>query len=393
MISKVLKSAVFISCLVLMACSSKEPGDLTVKPGEGTTVYLKINTSPKSRADEATATDTSAELYTAIVYFVNGEEDPLIYDVITAGPSGQDITISDLEEGYLVEDVNTAVTQVYVVGNYNSVDQENNGPSFPMNIGGRLSAVKAVVLDIQQVSYPAVTGVTGIDRLVSVMDGQAALQTYGTYSDGWNGEATPAADDQYANVTISPIVARIEIEEIVYTGTFGSFTLDGIYINDYYQKAPLSLDMDGYAPMNNGSDVDAYDVDNSSFAYNYYTTMFDYLDTPAVITGGEATFTPVNGVWAYQVFGDSSPVPHIILKLTDVTTSGGTDLEDQYLTITGFRMGGTDLTRFDRNTIYKISAIEFSDDDLDLFPEPETINVWVHVEVAEWETVNVTPII
>lgn len=382
--------------LALAGCSDNNGGKNGSEESENTqAVYLKIDTKKGSnlRSDEPTASDTAAELYTAVVYFVDGDTDPLVYDVLTAGPNGQDVTMAELEAGYLVEDVNSAVTQVYVVGNYNSVDQENNGPTFPTNIGIRLSTVKDVILDIQQVSYPAITGVVlPSDNLVTVMDGQATLQRYGSNSSGWNGDTPLESDDTYANVVISPIVSRIEIEQIVYTGDLTSFTLEGIYVNYFYQRVPLSLDMNGYAPTNS-TETGNYETTGGSFAYDYYTTLYDVLDEPAAIASGTATFEPDNGVWAYQVFGGSNPVPHIILRLTDVVTNGGATAEDLYLTITGYSVGGSELMTFERNTIYKIASLPFSDDDLALTPEPDTVNISVHVEVKEWDTVNVTPIL
>ncbi|MCD8185908.1 MAG: hypothetical protein LUD68_05480 [Rikenellaceae bacterium] len=382
----------FLIAFVLSACDSSD--SRIPEQGDTKSAFLSIRTSCNgttgSRSDEPSASNTTATLYDALIYFLDGSSDPLIYDVLTAAESGADLTLQQLEEGVVIDEISTQITQVYIAGNYNSADEFGRYPEFPQNIGQRLSAVKNVLLDIQQVSYPQIGDTPTGDRLITVMDGQSALQEYTANDTGWTGTNTPEVGDMYANVTISPIVARIEIVEITYTGDL-NFTLEGIYMNNVYQELPLSLDLTNRAPMNNGSNTDNYDVTNdAAFKYADYSTLYDLVEDRAA---GSTAFTPANGTWAYQVFGDSAPVPHIILKLTGVTTAAGGEVADQYLTVTGYRDGNTEITALERNTIYKIANLSFTDDNLTLLPEPEEVNVWVHVEIEPWRTVNVSPII
>ncbi len=364
-------------------------------PGETKSAYIKIKTGARTRSDEATATGTTATLYSALIYFMDGSPDPVVYEIMSAAPTGADLTLAQLEEGVLVEDIPSSVTQVYVVGNYDVTDENGNGADFPTDAGDpgvnslRLSDVRDVVLDIEQVSYGRLADGTVIGNLITVMDGQSTLYVYETNDNDWNGDTALTEGDYYANVTISPVVARIEIEEISYTGTLESFTLEGIYINNYYQQMPVGLTR--LAPTNNGSNPDHYDVASTDFAYRAYSVMYDLIGEGAT---GDATFTPDNGVWAYQVFGNSNPVPHIILKLTDVVADGGASLGDRYVTVSGFADGfGDEIMSLSRNTVYKITDLAFTDADIDPLPEPTDVNVWVHVEVEPWTTVIVTPII
>lgn len=54
---------------------------------------------------------------------------------------------------------------------------------------------------------------------------------------------------------------------------------------------------------------------------------------------------------------------------------------------------GAEITVFARNTIYKITDLAFTDGDISIVPEPEEIGIWIHVEVEDWTTVYVNPVI
>lgn len=161
---------------------------------------------------------------------------------------------------------------------------------------------------------------------------------------------------------------------------------------------PLNLTPGGnpsYAPVNNGSDPTRYEVGNPNFAYTNYSTMYDVIDRPVPVTAGAASITPTTAgdVWAYHLFGNSNPAPHIILKLTNVVYQDGSTFPTRYVTVKGFRETGVDVGTFERNVIYKILDLAFTDDNISPVPEPEDINIWVHVQVQPWETIEVTPII
>ncbi|MCC8089014.1 MAG: hypothetical protein LIO79_07105 [Rikenellaceae bacterium] len=384
------------AALLTSSCTNNSEDAAIPDVTETKSVYLQVDLSKetKTRSDENTATGTSAQLRSALIYFLDGSADPVIFDIRTVGVGGSDVTLSQIEEGYRFDGIPSSVTQVYVVGNYNSSDTQGNDADFPMTDGMLLSDIQSVVLNIQEVSHGSLTDGTTIDGLYSVMDGRSTITEYDTASNTWNGDTDLTAGDLYANVLISPIVARIEIEEIEYTGSLlSNLTVEGIYINYFYPEAPLSLDLTDDTYINNGSDVDSYDRDNADFAYSYYMAMFDYLNE-AIVTADGTTVTPNNEVWAYQVFGSSNPVPHIILKITGITATNGTFIGTRYVTVRGYLdANGTEITEFERNTIYKITNLEFDDDNLEIFPETESQSVWVHVEVTPWVTVIVTPVI
>ncbi|MCD7930032.1 MAG: hypothetical protein LUH15_00900 [Tannerellaceae bacterium] len=64
----------------------------------------------------------------------------------------------------------------------------------------------------------------------------------------------------------------------------------------------------------------------------------------------------------------------------------------RYVTVTGYIENGVEIGTFERNVIYKLANLAFTDADVSPVPEPEDVNLWVHVQVAPWETINVTPV-
>ncbi|MCD8193974.1 MAG: hypothetical protein LUD74_05410 [Tannerellaceae bacterium] len=382
---------------LVSACSDSDHPAINT-PEEGKAVFLQIKSGKQgeTRAAEPSQTGEAAELLSAIIYFLNDAN--VVEEVRTVGSeAGADATIESLEDGTQFTNIPPSVTRVYVVGNYNSADQAGVDADFPTAAGTTLSDIEGVVLNIQQVAYPALaaagTGAAAPTGLLTVMTGNAALVEYASDPDGWEGVGTPANEDFYAEMTLVPINSRLEILEITYTGTaYTSFTLEGIYINNFYAQLPLSLDTDGYTVTNSGSDPDLYTPGNAASPYNYYTTLYDAVGTTPSPVG--TAITSGAGTWAYHVFSDTDEVPHIVLKLTALTTAGGTTVATpRYVTVTGFLQGGTPVTTFARNTIYQIADLSFGDGDITVLPETENINVWIAVEVQPWLTVPVTPII
>jgi len=392
-------STLTVAALVLISCSNKnETTSPEPNPRETKSVYLQIDFASKSKtkSDEPSQAGEAAPLYSALIYFLDGAADPIVFDYRTISANGNP-SVTELEEGYRFDGIPSSVTQVYVIGNYNTVDMQGDGSTFPMVDGIPLSQIQEVVLNIEQNNHGALRDATTVDGLLTLMDGRDTIDEYVVGSNTWNGDEALTAGDLYANVEISPIVARIEIDEIEYTGTLlQSMTIEGIYINYYYQQTTLDLDYTNYSYTDNGSDVSNYDSDpeNDDFAYRYYMSMFDQINNRIVVANGRTT-EPDNGTWAYHVFGDSSPVPHIILKVTDIVAVNNNQvIGTRYVTVKGYLDSGNDeVTEFDRNTIYRIATLQFSDDDLEIFPETESKNVWVHVEVAPWVVETVTPII
>lgn len=387
---------IIATTFLVVACNNDN--DHASIPEEDTqSVFMKYNPANELRSVEGSASGQTAEFLSALVYFLDNAADPIVYAVRSVGAaSGSTATIAQLVAGVEFTGIPESVTQVYIVGNYNSSDINNNTAAFPITPGITLSTIQATILNIQEVAYPRLNA-TNYTELLTILDGSANIVAYDDNPAGWTGSGTPASGDYYANVTISPVNARIEMNELAYTGTLTSFEVEGIYINNYYANMPLNLQTTdpGTTFTNNGSTASFYDRSNVNFAYTNYSTLYDIVEDAVTPAGGVATVNPGTGVWAYHVFGNHNPVPHIIIKFTDVIDAGGNNVGERYLTVRGFTQNSNsqELSTLSRGNIYQIASLAFDDNDLQILPETEAINIWVQVTVTPWSTVPVTPIL
>lgn len=385
--------------LALVGCSKKETSELPgggVTPSTEKSVYLQLdgNVESKTRSTEPSAHNTKAELYSAAIYFVDGSTDARVYAVKTIGNHPEAYaTIDELTKGVKFEKIPNAVKQVYVVGNYNSSDAANATAALPLTEGIYLSDVKKTLLDIQQANYPRIAGGSDVNNMIAVMDGIGTVYSFNDDPQYWEGTNTPGADDYYATVSVKPVSARVEISKLDYTGTMNSLQVAGIFGDNYFGKMPLSLDKTGQTIVFNGSDEDKYTFGHANYAYGTHTTMADLIDQTMTVTGQTAALTPSAGkVWAYQFFGEQTEIPRVVVRFSSVKDGNNAEIGDRYITVKGYRnTNGELIDKIERGKIYQIASLAFTDNDLTILPNLETIELWVVVKVEDWLTLPVTP--
>ncbi len=381
-----------LSSLFFVGCDKNDEEGM--KPGENEetkSVFLQFEagSTSQTRSVEGNANGVKATLSSALIYFVGEEADPKVYAVRTVGGAGADATITEVTQGSGKEftGIPMDVKRVYVIGNHDSEDVAGVSATFPTAKGTTLSSIEAVLMNIEQVNYPSVGG-NAHTGLATVLYG--------------NGEVVPKQNatqenEFQAHVKVSPINARIELDELAYSGNLKSFTLDGIFINNYYAAAGLASSSFVEGNMtNNGSNTDKYLIGGNEFAYTNFSTMFDEVGTAVTVANEKASMKPAPGnTWAYQVFGGAPEIAHVIVKLSDIVDVNGHNQADQYLTVKGFRDATTDeaLPTLDAGKVYRITSLEFDDSHLEIIPEPEKVSIWVTVEIAEWIEVVVKPIV
>ncbi len=196
-----------------------------------------------------------------------------------------------------------------------------------------------------------------------------------------------------ANVTIAPIGARIEIVEIAAdaTGsTIESFTLKGIYANNFYP----TMSMYGGNP---GTIVNGSTVNGNYAGGTAPYTSANLYDNP--VNAKEATtYNAGTGkVWGYNLLAPTTAdaeMVHIVIHLADVviaTNDAVTYAGDQYLTIRNFYVNGsTKLDKLEKGYIYKITKISFAESDLTGTPELFLIDVHVKATLKGWTATTVT---
>ena len=323
----------------LTSCSNDdEPGQGS---GEAQSVYIKLD-QPTGRAAGPSADGEIVEVGSGYLYFLN------VNNGIT---KSIDISedISDLtKNGKTYTEIPGNTSSVVMVGN--TKDNTN------------LNDIEAFILSVE--TQNEIKGVT-------------------VYSN--KGVIVKGTDSNTAELKLTPVPSRIELQTIKAGGNLDSFKVKGIYMNYTYKTAPI---------QGNG-------VDNQLIEMN--TEFSEYVNIPGVLkdTHTDGLNLGSDQVWGYNLLANDV-IPHIVIHITDVEVKDGYEADfsgNQYVTITGYKEGATVLERLAQGTIYKVSNdIDGGDliiDEGDLTPTPEmkSISVTVTASVMKWKAVTVTPII
>ena len=305
-------------------------------------------------------------------------------------PAVRRINRNDLDVGVPLPSVPASVREVVIVGNYNGTT--------PFPASGNISGVTNRVLNID----------SQLDALDVNLWRRTSVPT----------TATVDGDRRYypVDVFLSPTVARFEIADITGRGEIQSFTVQGIFIDNFYRQARVDGTILG--TRRNGMQDEAMFLP-VAYATNY-SSLFSWnvsgLGTGATITGGfrvsPGTTAPgwncnVEGctnnhatapnVWGYQVFAQSHDHTHnvtppsIVIRLSSVTLRDGTTLTNQFVTINSFFVRDEhgnygNLTGIRYGNVYRIAPGMLEFDEFDLRPRPndDPIGIRITVQLAMW---------
>lgn len=289
-------------------------------------------------------------------------------------------------------------------------------------------------------SYPMVSGTTSANARLRI-DQLQADATHVPMSGLSTAFVAASGTNQYtASVTLTPIVARVELGQITCqnqngagqpatTSDITAYKLSGVYMNNIRENVLLNG-----TPYLVGAPIDI--KNQSSWATNWETYFMSFnTNFPYYVGGspaGPADWTanamvnyctptasgltfypdPTNGstntdpavtpkkAWAYQVspsttvpVGSPADVPHMILKLTDVTYNdnplGKTTL---YVTVTKYKNSSNDpVLEFKRGNVYRIENLIFTHNEATNQPYEKNITVTATVSVAPWLVNTINP--
>lgn len=338
------------------ACSKEDK----INEANGTrSVSVHINNDTTRAADnpvEGSMTSGYSSLY---IYLTDGT------NVVSADAITTAEAISDFKKnGKSYDNISASVTSVLIVANIKDADS-----GLPTAAGTTVSAIEqfafAVASQQPDILHSENTKQGGLN--VTMM-GKGALQS---------AEVTPGDGKMKAAVTISPVVARMEIFKALGAGDgVFSINIDHVYLNRYYSDYSLADDSI---------------VDNGTVIGNYTDNLQNATYSAEMIAGTMAD--------AYHVFADGTKtvMPHIIFKVSgsfkNADDSEGAAFSDRYLTITKFKDIDGPIDYITTNNIYKIdlSQLNIPASVLDPTPEAGRISLAITVEVEAWNVVNVTP--
>lgn len=341
---------------IFSACSKKD----NINVADGTrSVSVRIN-NDTTRADDDPAEGDIASGYSSIYIYLTDGTKVVSSDVITAAAAVKEFKTN----GKSYDNISSSITNVLIVANVKDTDS------------GLPTAAGTAVEDIEKFAFAVASQQPDVqhnentkqDGLNVTMIGRGALQS---------AEVTSGDGKMTAAVTLSPVVARMEIsrELAVGDGVF-SIKIDHVYINNYYSDYSL----DTASLVNKGTVIDDYAGNLQNATYS-----------AEVIAGTKAD--------AYHVFADGkrSVMPHIILKVSgsfkNANDTEGAAFTDRYLTITKFKDDSGLIDNIEANNIYKIdlSQLTIPASVLDPTPEAGRISLAITIDVEKWNIVNVTP--
>lgn len=362
--------AVIALSLGFSNCSNNDnPDDGNDK--ESKSVFLKISGGKISTyAEGSPATDGATVGFSSgDIYFVNASGAILAHYALSSATTNLatgNIKLDDIKAGQLISNLPGQVSSIHVFGNTSGLPTTGN-----------ISAVKATL------------------KNVITQGALASVNLYGTTN-----TLTPTSGNDYtASIDLKPTVARIELTDITSTGVITGFSVDGIFIDNYYYQAAVDGTVAGANLVNNISDATLF-LDNSSvYPTARKTFVYDYFASGITATSQVAIPTVASSVWGYNLFANTAgsgsfAIPRIVIRLSNITTSDlSTYSNPQFITVKGLKEGTSSLTSIDAGKVYNIGAgaLTFKESDLTPAPNMGAIDVTVTVTLAEWEVVSVTP--
>ncbi|MEG2125936.1 MAG: hypothetical protein RRY72_00460 [Bacteroides sp.] len=287
-------------------------------------------------------------------------------------------------------------------------------------------------------AFPQVDGLTSADARLRIDKLQVLAEN--APMSGHSGPFVQGTGNAFtASVAISPIVARVELGSITCQNQGGSssaaiptditgYKLSGVFVNHIYPSVLLSgipysgeslVDIKAQAGWTIGFN-NYFNASNTAFPYyvgGVPAAPTDWVEnsmvtfcTPAAAglsfypdktigsTSTAPTATPVSA-WGYQIVPSTAgatvmDVPHIILKLTDVTYSEANPLNNptQYITVTKYKDdSGAVISEFKRGNVYRIQNLLFTHNEATNQPYEKNISVTATVTVVPWVVNNVNP--
>lgn len=207
--------------------------------------------------------------------------------------------------------------------------------------------------------------------------------------------------DLTANFDIKPIVSRIEIGQITYdNGTepdlIEEFTVDGIFINNYYNQMGIGGAGVANDLKDNGQTNEFYVADGGGS----YTTALNGIVFDSPIGSGAISYTPTgagNNVWAYNILTPTAGgSPEIIvcisgIKLADGVEAGGAYTGTRYLNLLKFFTDASNTTplTFEQGNVYRIPNLTFDEHDLTIKVKDKEKKVKVEMGLLNWQSSDI----
>jgi len=369
--------AIFAMAAVIsgtISCSRGDDNNATTAGKDDNVLVIQLpdNVAPARSVEAQVATGTSTTLSDVQVFLLNSSNIVLIHDTF----SGQEMT----DKKKRMEQVPSAVSKVVVIA---------NAPA-----GAERTAVAALTSYSALMTYPFT---------VAGQNAGAGVDSKTLRGEGAPATATDPAPDGHdykkADVTLNAITGRFEIGAVKAGTGITSVTLDGVWINQYYNDGSLPTPV-----VFNDSNASCWNTTPDPKTASPQSTPFTTVSTipaytsPAYYTAANnasVTLSAASQVYAFHVFSGAN-VPHLILLVHgEYATSDANRYFLGWVTFRKFMDAGTAISSILPNTIYKvgtgITGITINADEITERPEMDNIDLGIDVTITPWTEKIVTP--
>ncbi|GAE24079.1 hypothetical protein JCM10003_3961 [Bacteroides pyogenes JCM 10003] len=369
---------------IFAACSNEGNEVPDVKKGEKS-VFMKLDfqSSGGTRTTESAYNVTTAVNVQNFHVYFHDNANILKYVKIDGSTS---ITLQNLKDGTKIADVPATATHVTVYGN---IPTTTSVPT-----AGTVANLKNVEINIISQSDMTNILLSGQDKALTDYTGPTPPTWAPAIQNG----------DKYAEVEIAPAVSRIEIEGLETTATSAvqSFTLDGIYVNNFFEKFKLD-DTSVGTQVQYGATPGNYAQGQGLYTISNLGKLFDEPASASV--GNPAAVSPTGTPdprWTYQVAPISNNTDvnkqlQLVFKLSNLQAKPSSGITfaagNQFITVRGFKDNLGNIVKLEKGKIYTISKADFKFDESNLSTVPNTnaVGVWLKVTVKNWQVVAVKP--
>jgi hypothetical protein len=398
----------YVAAAALLALGSCAIGEEKgTDPGDMTTVKFKLSyegLNSRALADPMETNDPLT-LQPGHIFFADGSGTivrhvGIVADVAGGGAGSEQVELDRVLAGEaVILQVPATAQRCYILANDVAAKVGGDTGVTGNREGNDISTILGLTATV-----PNLNAATDISTVVQFGSGDIVPEAGVT-------ETEAQEYDAWVEVDIRALTARIQVKRItgkVYnytddednpqTITIDDFTVEGIYVNNYYTSMTVNSTWpDGV--VNHLSNIPSYSTAGTA-PYSPTGNGYRLADLLNINDTGLAVAPADNTkVWAYNVFPTSTSaannanVPHVIVKLSSVTFTDSGDgdgvtptvLTDQFLTIANIkRAGGALLNAFEANNSYTFDNIAFDFTNLSDYPEVTELDILVTVKLLPW---------
>jgi hypothetical protein len=316
-----------LTCFMMSGCEAniERPDDEAVTPALPRVIHLAINQNSLRSIDTPIGEKQPVEFDSGDLYLVNAAGMIVRHFEITGRSSGivtdrnsGVINRAELDKAFTITEVDASVTQIAIAG--------NTAGNYRM---GSFANMNRRLIDVfsQQSANSVNTIGVGRLRLSPVLDNGS--QVYNCV------------------INVVPTVARIEITDITGADNIASFSVEGIFVNNFYVQGHVSGEMLTNLSNRRGlptNNINNFTPTSTPGLLNHWhgtgTGSLASVDTPRFGGRFPVASPGAGNVWSFQIFAEpqnsnSTPTefPDIVFRIGDIQLKDGTSVTGSRLVV------------------------------------------------------------